>query len=232
MPRFIDLTGQSFGLLTVVSQATHSGAGRVRWLCRCGCGVEKIFQASALRNGQKSCGNKHRTGSANPRWRDGIGKHPLYNTWVLMLRRCQSANKDAPYYFDRGITVYPAWEDSAAFLAYVDTHLGPRPPGHSLDRIDNDAPYRPGNLRWATRSEQGRNQRSNRLLTFHGETRSIAEWAERIGIGAKAIRARLDLLGWSVEKTLTTPVQDHSRRRRHRATPCPSASCPADSASV
>ena len=106
-------------------------------------------------------------------------------------------------YGGRGITVYLSWlKDFSAFYA----HVGPRPsPQHTLERIDNDRGYEPGNVRWDTRTAQARNRRSNRLLTFDGRTLSVAEWGEIAPVNAAALHGRLKL-GWTVERALTEPM--------------------------
>jgi hypothetical protein len=88
--------------------------------------------------------------------RDGRTKHPIYWIWVSMRQRCRDQNCRAwPRYGGRGITVCPEWNDFWVFVA----HVGERPPGLTLDRIDNDGNYEPGNVRWATYSEQNSNRR-------------------------------------------------------------------------
>jgi hypothetical protein len=90
-------------------------------------------------------------------WR---ANNPLFYTWHSMIQRCTNPNKNNyRHYGGRGITVYPGWlKDRKAFERYILETLGPRPEGYSLDRIDNDGGYVPGNLRWASRSDQQRNK--------------------------------------------------------------------------
>jgi hypothetical protein len=144
----------------------------------------------------------------------GMADSPEYRVWCHVLARCGTAT-DAAYdnYGGRGITVCDRWLTFTNFYADV----GPRPsPQHTLERIENDGNYEPGNVRWATRKEQNRNKRNNRLLTFNGRTQCIAAWAEEIGITWAALRARLRL-GWSVERALTPG--DHRRTPASSATP-------------
>jgi hypothetical protein len=90
----------------------------------------------------------------------GLSRHPLYSTWWAAVDRCHNPRARAyRLYGARGISVCPAWHDVAVFIEWIERNLGPRPAGFSLDRTDNDGNYEPGNVRWATRSEQRRNQR-------------------------------------------------------------------------
>ena len=106
---------------------------------------------------------------------------PTYRAWQDMIQRCYNPRRTRyPMYGGRGITVCQRWRESfEAFLKDMGTSPSPR---HSIDRIDNNGNYEPGNLRWATAKEQSRNQRRNRVLTYQGETLCIAEWAERLGV--------------------------------------------------
>lgn len=127
---------------------------------------------------------------------------PEYSPWQNMLNRCR--NPDTPgydRYGGRGITVCSQWRTFAAFLA----DMGSRPsPEHSIDRIDNDGNYEPGNCRWATPEQQQRNRANNRLLGHGGKVLCIADWAELRGLTRGIIMSRL-LLGWSIGDTLDTP---------------------------
>lgn len=111
--------------------------------------------------------------------------------WRSMKHRCANPHSsDYPYYGGRGICVCERWINSFAdFLADV----GPRPsPAHSIDRMNNDGNYEPGNVRWATKKQQMRNKRGLRLIEFRGETKLISEWAEKLGRSDTAIRYRLN----------------------------------------
>jgi len=137
-------------------------------------------------------------------------EHPLYVIWVGMIQRCTN-QRSTTYrnYGGRGIRVCPEWLSSLEAFAQ---HMGPRPsPKHSIDRIDVNGHYEPGNVRWATPQEQQRNRRDNHLLTLGAETMTLAEWAVRLGIPESRIRMRL-AEGWSVEKTLMEPRVERGDR--------------------
>ena len=90
----------------------------------------------------------------------GYGKHLLYDTWRRMLDRCENPQHPAFHnYGGRGIRVCARWHDVGPFIEDIERLIGPRPEGMTLDRADNDGNYEPGNVRWATKSEQTRNQR-------------------------------------------------------------------------
>jgi hypothetical protein len=126
-----------------------------------------------------------------------------YNTWVGMKQRCLNPNAHAyDKYGGRGIRVCEQWLSFAGFLA----DMGSRPEGASLERIDNDGDYQPGNCKWATRKEQARNTRNNHLVTAFGKSRPIIEWAEESGLSKHAIQMRLVKYGWSPEDAVSVPV--------------------------
>jgi hypothetical protein len=150
-------------------------------------------------------------GSAHYNFRHGGAcgkKSRTYQAWLSMKRRCYNAR--CPNYArwgGRGITVCDRWRQSFTnFLA----DMGRCPDGYSLDRIDNDGNYEPSNCRWATREQQMRNNRRNRLLTHDGRTQCLAAWSKEVGIRFLTLYYRLKR-GWSVAETLTKPVQ-HQRR--------------------
>jgi hypothetical protein len=116
---------------------------------------------------------------------------PEYLTWKGMKTRCHNPNAAAyKYYGARGITVCDEWRGS--FQAFYD-HIGPRPAkGFSVERIDNDGDYEPGNVKWATRREQAFNRRTNRHIDYNGEVRTLTEWAEYLDTPIGTIFYRLE----------------------------------------
>jgi hypothetical protein len=121
-----------------------------------------------------------------------------------MRNRCDPQHEFAKHYFERGIKVCERWQSSFEnFLADV----GRRPsPAHSLDRIDNDGDYEPGNVRWATATEQVRNRRGVQRFELDGENLTLAEWAERKGVRLTQLEQRVRKYGWSLAEALETSV--------------------------
>ncbi|MHC4453429.1 MAG: hypothetical protein ACYSWS_01875 [Planctomycetota bacterium] len=195
----IDLIGQKFGRLIVIRKMNNDLRGNHRWLCLCGCGIEKIIQGNNLNNGNtKSCGCL-RIKHGNSK----IGKiSRTYKSWQQMIQRCTNINisryKD---YGGRGIKVCKRW---TRFMNFIED-MGERPPGMSIDRIHNDSGYFKGNCRWATSKQNSRNRRNNRLITHNGKTQCLSAWAEETGINANTIVWRLNH-NWLIEKALTITV--------------------------
>lgn len=128
-----------------------------------------------------------------------------HNSWRAMRNRCiNPKNPSWKYYGAKGIRFCEQWASFADFLE----DMGPKPsPEHSIDRADRNGYYEPGNCRWATPQEQGRNTSKSSWLTHAGRTLCLAEWAGEAGIGASTIEARINDFGWSVAEALTTPPE-------------------------
>ena len=175
MTQMIDLTGQQFGELTVLKHAgSTTGKGQMAlWLCQCSCDKNKLVTVVGgnLRNGTtRSCGHLRADVTRELKTKHGHragqkGDHrvtPEYTAWLEMNRRCNNPSFIGfANYGGRGIKVrYAKWRTSfETFLADVGYRPSKR---HSLDRIDNDGHYEPGNVRWATRKQQAENRRPRR----------------------------------------------------------------------
>lgn len=197
-----DLTGQVFGKLTAVSLD-----GRIRrgaaWLCRCECGNFKTVSTIHLRSGGTvSCGC-HRSRQGR------LSSLPEYKCWKAMMSRCYHAhNEYYHYYGGRGISVAERWHSFPLFLE----DMGPRPnPSLTLDRIDVNGDYEPGNCRWATWLQQQRNRRGQRKLEMNGVAKLLSEWCAEYGLTRHTVSRRLSK-GWGMEQSLTTPSRKSSKR--------------------
>ena len=201
--KLLEIAGQRFERLLVISKVGKNKNGKSVWLCRCDCGVEKLVVGAFLKDGRtRSCGCLRNQLAAERTTTHGGSKTLEYNIWRSAKDRCTNPNdKRFHDYGGRGIKFL--FDDFEKFLA----HIGPKPgKEYSLDRINNCGNYEPGNVRWATIKIQSRNKRSNRYLSYQNETLCIADWAKKLGFRYVSIMSRLRL-GWSVEKTLSTPIK-------------------------
>ena len=169
MARVKDLSGQKFGKLTAIKRVGNTNYGQPLWECKCECGNITLVCGQHLREKRvKSCGCLKKSKISNKR---------LYRIWGTMRHRCQNPKrKDYKYYGARGIKVCEEWGDFSTFYewainnGYNDTL--------TLDRVDANGNYEPSNCKWATMKEQGNNKTNNHLITYNGETKTIAQWAE------------------------------------------------------
>ncbi len=146
----------------------------------------------------------------------GGGKSSEYRLWDAIKQRCGNPNQKAfASYGGLGIHLHQPWcDDFITFRDDLITLIGRRPsPVHTLDRIDNDGHYEPGNIRWATRREQQLNRRTNHLLTHNGETLPLGAWAQRAGLPYQALMKRIRS-GWSLERALDPARSNGGHPRR------------------
>lgn len=200
---FNDLSGKVFTDLTVIEYAGRRNRSAM-WLCRCVCGTEKVVARNKLvGGGTVSCGcRRYREGQ--PREMHGRSNTPEWRAWSAAKQRCFSpSNKRFKYYGARGISMCHEWADSfEAFIGY----MGERPgDGYSLDRIDPDGNYEPGNCQWATLDHQKKNRRVC-YVSFEGQQRILSELCEERGVPRILVRARIRK-GWTVEDAINLPPQ-------------------------
>lgn len=199
--KLIDRVGQKYGRLLVLSRAENKSEkdANARWNCQCDCGkISVVYGQDLQREKVKSCGCLN----AENRIKHGMSRTNVHAVWRMMRDRCSNPNNAAyKNYGGRGIRVCERWDSFENFL----NDMGSRPDGYSIDRIDNDGNYEPSNCRWATTKQQLNNQRRNRVIELNGERKTIAQWADSLGIDWYTLRSRLDRYGWTIERALTTP---------------------------
>lgn len=220
MPRLEIPIGARFCRLTVIGEVAPavepSGQTKRMVLCKCECGTTLAVRLTNLRTKHtQSCGclsvelliDRGTThGQAKPGQQSAN-----YRLWCSIKNRTVLGTATASTrYAGRGITLYAPWvDDFISFDTWIRENLGPRQKNYSLDRINNDGNYEPGNLRWATPREQSNNTRRNRNIEFGGKTQTIAQWAREVDLGWATLNARLFRYNWPVDKALTTPARSN-----------------------
>jgi hypothetical protein len=204
--------GEAFGRWTVLDGVLDE---RRRVFCRCACGAQQfVFKKALLKGGSMGCRRCGSSGHSASHVRHGHARpgrrSPEYVSWRSMRERCTDPGHPSyPYYGARGTRVCAEWIGAGGFERFL-AHVGPRPGhGYSIDRIDVAGHYEPGNVRWAGEVDQHRNRTDNVTVTVAGVSLCVTEWAERLGVKANTIFARLKR-GWSPEAAVTTPLRSAS----------------------
>lgn len=191
-----DLVGDRFGRLVVIRSLGQYKTSRMsKWFCQCDCGGVTVTGIGNLRNGHtKSCGCLSRT-------QDGNGRSVEIATWHKMMRRCyDESNCSYHLYGARGISVCQRWWNPKLFMK----DMGLKGDGSlSIERLDNNGNYEPGNCVWATSKTQCRNRRTNFIVEYLGEKKCLAEWCELLNLNYPKTYFRLRRYGWSPERAFS-----------------------------
>ena len=191
--------------LTVIDLELLDNNSKKYFLCRCDCGDLVTVRGDHITGGHtKSCGCDVKT-------RHGLSATPEGKALTNAIHRCYSSkNRHYKDYGARGITVSERYKCPNGIRNLIQD-IGVKPgPEFSLDRIDNDGNYCPGNLQWSTTKQQANHKTSSRLITYKGETLILAEWAKKQGMEYETLNSRLNR-GWSEERALTTPVRQTTK---------------------
>ena len=195
-----DFIGSKFGYLTAVEPLHIDG----KWRFSCSCGETIVRRKTDVTSGKvSSCGCKTSELHARHATKHGYANSLTWNSWMAMMQRCTNKNIKAFHrYGGRGIRVCDRWTNISNFVS----DMGERPSKkHSIDRINNEGNYEPGNCRWATSKVQTLNKCNAIILEWRGESKPAIEWAALLGIPKGVLYMRLHR-GWSVERALTQRV--------------------------
>lgn len=211
MPAFKDITGQKFNRLTAIE---YKGEGK--WLFRCECGGEIILPSSRVKiGGTKSCGCLKKE-LDKKLIRHGMYKHPSYQVWADMKQRCKNPHiRNYKNYGGRGVKVCDEWENFENFCKWADENGYVPGCGLSIDRIDVNGDYCPGNCRWAKKEVQERNKRNNVMITFNGETKCAQDWSHEFGLARSALAKRIN--GKSQEEVMK--IMEHYLKNTNNLLP-------------
>jgi hypothetical protein len=209
MSRFIDLTGNKYGRLTIIKRVENSKFLEAQWLCKCECGNTKIVKANNLKRGStKSCGCLKKEQDCKNIMKTTHGKHNtrLYKIFYSMKERCYNENNiNYHRYGGRGIKICDEWlKDFMNFYNWAMRN------GYqnnlTIDRIDNDGNYEPNNCRWVTKKEQSNNTSRNRYVIYNGEKLTLSQFCEKYNMNRSTIYNRMER-GWDIKKAINTPTK-------------------------
>jgi hypothetical protein len=196
-----DLTGQRFGRLvaTRLIREKKYGSSQISYECICDCGNTHTVVARCLRDGRStSCGCYHKEVVTQLKYKHGGKGTPEYMAWKNMKSRCLNPNNNRfKDWGGRGVTIHESWvNDFDAFLK----DLGPKPVGSSLDRINNNLGYQPGNCEWRTMAQQNNNRRNNISIEYNGEVKNVCAWAAHFGITNNTFHSWRVRKGWTMQE--------------------------------
>ena len=210
----LDIAGQRFGRLIAIDSFRRNrvnGKSEKVWNCACDCGGSAVGSAAQLRSGGlTSCGCRLREHASKMNASHGMTGTKVYRAWKGIKRRCLNPSEPAyKNYGGRGVSIYPEWAENFE-LFYAE--IGDPPTSeHTVERINNDLGYIPGNVKWATRLEQRRNRRSNVFYEYNGHKYMLRDLSEKYGISFPALVYRIITKGWTVKEAVETPVNIQSQ---------------------
>lgn len=211
LPR--DLTGSTFGRLTALR--LDPTRARRSWVCTCSCGnTTTAAQKDIVRGDTSSCGclRAERTRERNRAGKVNVSKltadeFRAYKKWCSMRGRV--SHPEGKSYCYAGITIDPAWNDFYAFLS----DMGVPPFGYSLERTNNAKGYGPKNCKWIPLPHQQKNTARSRLVHFKGTTKTLSDHARDVGLRPDLVFDRVNKLGWTEERALSTPKREMTSKR-------------------
>lgn len=204
---------EKYNRLTIL-EYTRTDSNYQKWyMCRCDCGTIREFRIAHIKNGNtKSCGclqkEKVSTLAKRTLTKHGYTGTRTYTIWKDMRARTKETYSQSQYYHRKGVTVCERWNSFENFL----DDMGECPEGMSIDRINGGGNYEPSNCRWATNSEQGYNRTNSVRLNYRGNKITYAEAMAMTGFPYKMLHARINSLGWSVEKAIETAKIDNKTK--------------------
>lgn len=187
----MNIQGERFGSSVVLSESGRDSSGKIVWLCACDCGAEFKTTGTNLRTGRvKSCRECSLARVAGAATTHGLTETPEYWVLVGIKDRCLNKNNNRyERYGGRGIKVCDRWLES---VEHFVSDMGPRPSSkHSIERIDIDGNYEPGNCVWATLEQQAKNRSNNTQITINGVTKNIQQWSADTGVCRTVILKRM-----------------------------------------
>lgn len=211
-----DLTGERYGRLTVTGFSHRVKSGHSFFCCECDCGAATTVRKDALVNGKTtSCGCKSADSSRERFTKHGMNQTAEYRAWQQMKERCNNPRK--PRFADyggRGIRVCERWSGQHGFANFI-ADMGRKPhPDLSIERINNDGNYEPGNCKWATRIEQRNNQRKakpKKPIVYQGESKTLSDWAKHFGLTYAIVLHRLHS-GWDLDDVFGPRIRQRKSR--------------------
>ena len=201
-----NLKGKRFGRLIAIEKVDNKGKRGVFWLCKCDCGNKTVVSSDHLKKGHTSSCGCYRREIPSTRGH-GLTHTRLFNIWNGMKERCYNQNNyHYKYYGARGIKICDEWLGENGLINFYNWAMSN---GYTdkltIDRINVNGDYEPNNCRWETMLKQANNKRNTCYIEYNGVKKSIPEWSRETGLAVSCIKARVEKLGWSAEKALTTP---------------------------